>query len=346
MPDLMKAARLVETGKPVEVQNIPVPEVGRKDVLVKVKAAGICHSDVHYRAGVSPVGSLPQTLGHEIAGKVEEKGAGVTNLKVGQRVCIHYQLSCGECRWCARGSEQFCPEGMMLGKHCDGGWAEYIRVPARNALPLPDAISFEEGAVLMCSSATSLHALYKGKLRPGEKVAVFGTGALGISAIQLAKIFGALQVFAVDINEDKLKLAEKYSAIPINATENDPVAQIMQLTGAEGVDVALELVGLPETMSQTTRCVSVLGRAVLVGITDRSFEIEPYKQILGKEAEVIGSSDHLLSELPLLIELARRRKIDVSQVITGKVPLEAGPVNKIMDRMEKFGSGLRTVIIP
>jgi len=342
----MKAVRLVEIGKPLQMQDIPIPKLDENDVLVEIKAAGICHSDVHYRAGTSPVGPLPQTLGHEIAGIIREKGSEVKNLKVGDRVCIHYLLSCGRCYFCAKGNEQFCKEGMMIGKHCDGGFAEYIAVPSRNVFPLPPEISFEEGAILMCSSSTSLHALHKAKLKPGESVAIFGAGGLGISAIQLAKAFGAIEVYAVDIDEYKLKIAEKYGAFPINSKKEDPVDKIYRLTGGKGADVALELVGLPEAMKQAVRSLAIFGRAVLVGITDRSFEIYPYKEIINKEAEIIGCSDRLLQELPLLIELTRRKKLDLSQVITEKIPLEADAINKAMDRMEKFDGGIRTVILP
>ena len=342
----MKAVRLVEIGYPLQTQEVPLPAVGEKDVLVRIKAAGICHSDVHYRAGTSPVGPLPQTLGHEIAGVVEEVGSQAANVNVGDRVCLHYLLTCGDCYYCSIGSEQFCVQGRMIGKHCDGGYAEYITVPARNAVPLPDEIPFEHGAVLMCSSATSFHALRKTRLKPGETVAVFGAGGLGMSAIQLARAMGALDVYAVDINEEKLKLAEEYGAIPINATEGDPVAEIQRLTGGRGVDVALELIGLPQTMRQAVLSLAVFGRAGLVGLTDKPFEIYPYVELLGKEAEVIGCADHLLHELPLLLEFARRGALDLSDVVTNTVPLEARAVNEVLDALERFGGHVRTVITP
>jgi len=340
----MKAVRLTKVGKPLEMQEIPLPSLGEKDVLVEVKAAGICHSDVHYRAGNSPVGPLPQTLGHEIAGIVKKVGSRVKHLQVGSRVCLHYQLSCGDCSYCRRGMEQFCSTGMMLGKYCDGGFAEYIAVPARNALVLPEEIPFAQGAIMMCSSATSFHALQKARLKPSERVAVFGAGGLGMSAIQLARTLGAFEVYAVDINEEKLQLAGKYGAIPINSSRSDPVAQIYHRTDARGVDVAVELIGLPETMSQAVRSLATFGRAVLVGITDKPFPVNSYFELLGKEAEIIGCADHLFCELAPLIELVRRGRLDLSQVVTGMIPLEAGVVNKAMDAIEKFGSGIRTVI--
>ncbi|HIC94649.1 MAG TPA: alcohol dehydrogenase [Anaerolineae bacterium] len=342
----MQAVRLVRIGQPLQMQEVPVPAVGEKEVLVRIKAAGICHSDVHYRAGTSPAGPLPLTLGHEIAGVVEAVGPQVANVKAGDRVCLHYMVTCGDCYYCRIGSEQFCVKGQMLGKQRDGGYAEYIVVPAPNAIPLPDEIPFEQGAILMCSSATSFHALRKSKLKPGETVAVFGMGGLGMSAIQLARVFGALEVYAVDINEDKLKLAENYGAIPVNPRRCDPVAKIRRLTGGRGVDVALELVGLPQTMRQAVQSLAVFGRAVLVGITDKPFEIDSYRELLGREAEVIGSADHLLQELPLLIEFARRGLLDLSDVVTCTVPLDAAAINEALDALERFGGHVRTVIMP
>jgi propanol-preferring alcohol dehydrogenase len=329
------------------MQEVPLPAVGEKDILVRIMAAGICHSDVHYRAGISPVGPLPQTLGHEISGVVEEMGPQVSSVAVGDRVCLHYLVTCGDCHYCRTGNEQFCVQGQMLGKDCDGGYAEYISVPARNAVRLPDEVSFGVGAVLMCSSATSFHALRKGRLEPGQTVAVFGAGGLGMSAIQLARAFGALEVYAVDINDDKLKLAEAHGAIPVNALRNDPVAAIQRLTDGKGVDVALEVIGLPQTMEQAVHSLAVMGRAVMVGIAAEPIKIDSYRELIGKEAEVIGSADHLLWELPLLTEFVLQGALDLSQVVTQTVPLEAAAINGALDALERFGgpggaSGVRS----
>ena len=342
----VKAIRMVEVGQPLQAQDIPVPAPGERDVLVRVRAAGICHSDAHYRAGKSPVRPLPMTLGHEIAGVIERVGAGVTAARVGDRVCLHYLLSCGDCHYCSAGSEQFCVRGSMLGHYSDGGYAEYIAVPERNAVRLPDEIPFEHGAILMCSSATSLHALRKSRLKAGETAAIFGAGGLGMSAVQLARAFGALDVYAVDINPTKLALAEKYGAIGVDARLGDPVAEIRRLTNGRGVDVAIELIGLAATMRQAVQSLAVLGRAVVAGIGDQPLEIDTYRELLGKEAEVIGTNDHLLQELPLLIELARRGTLDLSQVVTRTVPLDAAAINQTLDGLERFGGDVRTVIVP
>jgi len=342
----MKAVRLVEIGKPLEMFEIPAPVPGPGEVLVQIKAAGICHSDVHYRAGKSPVGTLPQTLGHEVAGIVAGVGAGVGTLQPGDRVCLHYLLTCGQCHYCRTDREQFCPHGRMIGKHVDGGYAEYIAVPARNAVSLPPEIPFEQGAVAMCSSSTSFHALRKARLQAGETVAVFGAGGLGMSAIQLGRAMGALQVFAVDISVEKLALAERFGAVPVDAGQGDPVAQIRDLTAGRGVDVALEVIGLRQTMEQAVQSLAIQGRAVLAGISELPFAIDSYRDLLGREAEVMGSSDHLLWELGILVEFLRQGRLDLSGVVTQAVPLQAGPIDEVMDALEKFGGQVRTVIVP
>jgi propanol-preferring alcohol dehydrogenase len=342
----MKAVRMVEAGKPLALQYIPIPSIGEKDILVRVRAAGICHSDAHYRAGRSSMGRLPITLGHEVAGEVELIGHQVTNVKAGERVCLHYNISCNECYHCAMGNEQFCDTVRMIGHHVDGGYAEYVAVPERNAIHLPDEIPFEEGATLMCASATALHALRKARLRAGETVAVFGVGGLGLSAIQLAKASGAIQVFAVDIKQDKLELAAEYGAIPVDASRVDAVEEIRKFTNGKGVNVALELIGLTRTMGQAIEVLGALGRAVLVGLTNQPVSIDTYTQVLGKEAEIIGSNDHLLQELPLVVDMARRKTLDTSRVVSQIIPLDADKINKRLDDLEFYTSDVRAVIVP
>jgi len=141
-------------------------------------------------------------------------------------------------------------------------------------------------------------------------------------------------------------MAEKFGAIPVNATKSDPVAEIKRLTGGRGVDVALELIGLPLTMQQAVASLAKLGRAVIVGVTGKTFEVAPYTQLIPTEAEIIGSSDHLAQELPALIELARRGVLDLSGVVTGTLPLDADAVNEVMDRLEGFSDDVRVVITP
>lgn len=342
----MKAVRLVNVGQPLEMHDIPVPEVGTQDVLVKVKAAGICHSDAHYRAGVSPVRPLPLTLGHEVAGVVEQVGETVAGLHSGDRVCLHYLVSCGNCEYCNMGSEQFCTSGSMIGKYRPGGYAEYICIPARSVFKLPEEIPFEQAAIMMCSSATSFHALRKARLKAGERIAIFGLGGLGMSAVQLAYAMGAQRVFGVDLNPDKLALAEEYGAVPIHAGQVDAVEEIKHLTQGKGVDVALELIGLPVTMRQAVESIGIFGRIGLVGLNEKTIEIHPYAELLAKEAEIIGVADHLASEIPTLTAFVRTGKLDLSRVISHTVPLEADAINEVFDQLDSYSHAGRVVITP
>jgi propanol-preferring alcohol dehydrogenase len=336
----------VQTGKPLENADIELPEIGASDVLVRVAAAGICHSDAHYRAGISQIDNLPVTLGHEIAAMVESVGKRVANVAPGDRVCVHYLVHCGTCEFCMRGLEQFCRSGQMIGKHRDGGYAEFIIVPARNAFPLPDEISFEVGAIMMCSSATALHALNKARLKSGESIAIFGFGGLGFSALQLAQALGAGEQYVVEINPAKLKSAAKMGAVAIDAKAGDPIEQIREATAGNGVDVSLELIGSAKTMRQAVQCLAPLGRAALVGLTTESMSIFPYPELINKEAEIIGVSDHLATELPTLLEFARSEKLRFPPEALRAVDLDAEQINAALDALQHSIDHVRTVIVP
>jgi D-arabinose 1-dehydrogenase-like Zn-dependent alcohol dehydrogenase len=342
----MKAVRLVKVAKPLEVAEVPIPKIDPSDVLIRVEAAGICHSDEHYRAGVSKIHNLPLTLGHEVAGILEKIGNAVTNVAPGDRVCVHYLVHCGSCEFCVRGLEQFCRTGQMIGKHRDGGYAELIKVPGKNAFALPDEISFEAGAIMMCSSATALHALNKARLKSGESVAIFGFGGLGFSALQLARALGCERIYVVDINPAKLASAEKMGAVAIDACASDPVEQIRNVTGGKGVDVSFELIGSAKTMRQAVQCLVVLGRAALVGLTAESMSIFPYADLINKEVEIIGVSDHLATELPTLIEFARSGKSLFPPEALRVVDLDAGQINASLDELKDSIDHVRTVIVP
>jgi 2-desacetyl-2-hydroxyethyl bacteriochlorophyllide A dehydrogenase len=336
----------VNVGKPLKDAEIALPEIAPSEVLVRVAACGICHSDAHYRAGISPIDSLPITLGHEVAGRVELVGKQVSDVSPGDRVYIHYLVSCGRCDFCIGGYEQFCVKGQMIGKHRDGGYAEFIKVPGRNVFVLPDEIPFEVGAIMMCSSATALHALKKARLKSGDSVAIFGFGGLGFSALQLSQSFGCQEVYVVDINSAKLASAAALGAVPIDATTGDPVEQIREVTRGKGVDVSVELVGSALTMEKAVRCLGALGRAALVGLTAESMSVLPYTELINKEAEIIGVSDHLAAELPLLIEFARSGKLRFPQGTLRFVDLDAGQINLAFDAVEKSTDHIRTVIAP
>jgi len=340
----MRAVRLTQVGKPLQEADVDLPEIGASDVLVRVAACGICHSDKHYRAGISRMDCLPVTLGHEIAGWIEKAGADIKHVTCGDRVCVHYLVHCGSCEFCVRGLEQFCRSGQMIGKHLDGGYAEFIKIPGRNLLALPDEIPFEIGAIMMCSSATALHALNKARLRPGESIAIFGFGGLGFSAFQLARAFNCEDVYVVEINPAKLASAASMGAIAIDARSADPVEQIKEASAGTGVDVALELIGTAKAMRQAVLCLGPLGRAALVGLTAETMSILPYTELINKEAEIIGVSDHLATELPTLIEFARSGKLCFPSDALRFVDLEAEQINTSLEGLQNSIDHIRTVI--
>ena len=340
----MRAVRLSELGKPLEEADVALPEIDASDVLIRVAACGICHSDEHYRAGISRIGRLPVTLGHEIAGWIERVGTNVKHVAPGDRVCVHYLAHCGSCEFCVRSLEQFCCTGEMIGKHRDGGYAEFIKVPGRNAFVLPGQIPFEIGANMMCSSATALHALNKARLKPGESIAIFGFGGLGFSALQLARAFDCERIYVVEIKPAKLASIEELGAVAIDAGKGNPVEQILEATNGKGVDVSLELIGSAETMRQAVQCLGVLGRAGLVGLTAKSMSIFPYTELINKEVEIIGVSDHLAAELPTLIEFAETGKLRFPPEVLRFVDLDAEQINASLDAFQNSIDHVRTVI--
>jgi D-arabinose 1-dehydrogenase-like Zn-dependent alcohol dehydrogenase len=232
----------------------------------------------------------------------------------------------------------------MIGKNRDGGYAEFIKVPGRNVFALPDQIPFEVGAIMMCSSATALHALNKARLKAGESIAIFGFGGLGFSALQLARAFDCDRIFVVEINPAKLASIEMLGAVAIDANKGNPVEQITDATNGKGVNISLEFIGSAKTMQQAVRCLGALGRAALVGLTAETMSILPYTELINKEAEVIGVSDHLAAELPTLIEFARSGKLRFPSDALRLVDLDAEQINASLDGFQNPIDHIRTVI--
>ena len=341
----MKAIRISAIGKKLTQAEVAAPIPAAGEVLVAVRAAGICHSDAHYRSGIGSLGQLPITPGHEVAGIIESVGSGVSKERVGERVCLHYLVTCGKCSYCRRNMGQFCPDVAMIGKDRDGGYAEYICVPEQNAFTLPGEIPFTHAAVMMCSFATALHALRKIRFTEGESVAVFGAGGLGVAAIGLSAALGASRVIAVDNNSAKVRAARSMGAIGIDASDADVVAAVMESTDGQGVDVALELVGLPITSEQAVKSLGVQGRAAMVGLASAPTLVNTYRDLIGKEREIIGVSDHLPEEIDELISLVQQRRLDIAPAISKTVPLDETAVNKVFEELDSYsGKAIRTVI--
>jgi len=341
----MKAIRISAIGEKLTQADVEVPIPAAGEVLVAVRAAGICHSDAHYRSGVGSLARLPITPGHEVAGIIESIGPGVSKERVGERVCLHYLVTCGECSYCRRNIGQFCPDVAMIGKDRDGGYAEFICVPEQNAFALPDEIAFTHAAIMMCSYATALHALRKARFTEGDSVAIFGAGGLGVAAIGLSAALGASRIMAVDNNSAKVRAARSMGAIGIDATETDPVDAVMDSTRGQGVDVALELVGLPITSEQAVKSLSVQGRAAMVGLAHAPTPINTYRDLIGKEREIIGVSDHLPEEIDELISLVQQGRLNIAPVISKTVALDEKAVNTVFDELDAYsGCAIRTVI--
>lgn len=341
----MKAIRISAIGEKLTGADVATPTPGAGEIRVAVKAAGICHSDAHYRSGVGSLAQLPITPGHEIAGIIESVGPDVSPERVGQRVCLHYLVTCGECSYCRRNIGQFCTAVSMIGKDRDGGYADYICVPEQNAFALPDQIPFAQGAIMMCSFATALHALRKARFTKGETVAVFGAGGLGTAAVGLSAALGAAKIIAIDNNSAKVEAARSMGATGIDASDGDVVGAIMDATSGRGVDVALELVGLPVTTEQAVRSLGVQGRAAMVGLARAPASINMYSDLIGKEREIIGVSDHLPEEIDELISLVQEGRLDVASAVTKIVPLDETAINAVLDELDSYsGNAIRTVI--
>jgi len=323
---MMKAARLHKIGEKLRIDHVPIPEIGTSDVLIKINATGICHSDLNYKNGVGAVAKLPITLGHEMAGTVTEVGGDVRDVAKGERVCVHYVLSCGECVYCKSGKENLCEKYKMIGKDVDGGFAEYVKVPTRNVLKLPDAVPFEQGSLLGCAVSTAFHALRRARVAIGDTVLIYGVGGVGIHAVQLAsEIFDAGKVI-------------------VNGAKSDPVKRVEETTHGKLADVVLEFIGQKITIQTAIECLGKGGRMVMVGIGPDNIVVSPYKTIIGKEIELIGADDHLKSEMAQLIDLVDAGKIDLSHSITHRLPLE--DVNTGFEILSKgIGNPLRVVLV-
>jgi propanol-preferring alcohol dehydrogenase len=278
-----------------------------------------------------------------VAGTITAVAQGGPAERIGETVAVHYVISCGGCPACRRNREQFCDSYEMLGNTTDGGYAEFLAVPERNAIRVPEAVPLEHAAVMMCSTVTALHALNRGRLGRGESLAVFGAGGLGQSAVRLAKAGGAGPLFAVDIDADRVAAAVLAGAHGILSPDTDPVATI---SAAGGVDVAIDMVGSGAVLRQALEVLRPGGRAVAVGITHDILKVEPYGELIGRELEVIGANDHTRAEVVEALEMAGSGSIDLAGVVTGTVPLDAGPINEALDRLDAFGAGMRTVIVP
>lgn len=350
---MMKAAVLREFNRPLSLESVPVPTIGESDVLIMVKAVGICQSDVHLWHG-SETDKMPLIPGHEVAGTIDKVGARVKNVKPGARVVMDYRITCGECYYCSSGRTNLCDSARDIGANVDGGYAEYVAVPSRQVSHLPDEITFEEGAIIGCAVVTAYHAATRvAEVGPADAVAVIGIGGVGYHILKFCQAAGARRLIAVDTDDRKLARAAKLGAETINPGDRPADLLIKEHTKEEGADVVFEAIGLPKTVEATIRSVSRAGRAILVGVCSQKIEVNPWQDMMfsprirnsGKEIQVRPSIDHLRTDIIDVVESVRQGRVSLSDSITHRLPL--AEVNRGLEILDKkIDNPLRIILLP
>ena len=332
-PTTMRAAVIEEAGGPLRVREVPVPEPGSGEVLLKVGGCAVDRFDIAIRNGVRErATTLPHILGHEIAGEVTRLGPNVVGLAEGDRVASSLYLVCGRCRWCLRGRETICEQfGGHIGVNIPGGYAEYVVVPARNLAAIPTRLDFTQASMLANAIGTPYHALVaRMSIRPGDRLVVTGAGGgVGLHAIQLGVMLGAA-VMAIDLGTEKLNRALALGADEVvDPTEVDLRTAIGEWTDGRGADGVLELVG-PATMPATLNGLAKGGRMVIVGShTGRAWTIDP-GDVYRNEWEILGSRNVSIDELRTVIDLVDRGTVTPIIDQTGS-----------LDRAEEFQDRIR-----
>ncbi|MBI4351844.1 MAG: zinc-binding dehydrogenase [Elusimicrobia bacterium] len=340
----MKAAIFREKGSPLKIEEIPVVRPAGREVLIKIRACGVCHTDLHYLDhGVPTFKKPPIILGHEPSGVIEEAGPDARKLKKGDRVIIPPVFSCGECFLCRTGKENICENMVMLGNHMDGAFAEYLTVSEKDVIPLPDGIPLEEAAIITDALATPFHALKnRADLKPGDTIAVFGCGGVGMNVVQVAAAMGA-KVIAVDAVEGKLNLARSLGACEtvLAVKGEDTAKKIRKLTGG-GADIALEAIGLTQTLETAFGSIRSGGKMVVLGYSSDPLTISPAR-IMFREMEITGSLGCRPVDFPKVIEMVRLGKIKLKELVTHRFPLS--DINGAFDLLRSHDQTLLRSII-
>ncbi|MCO5221735.1 MAG: zinc-dependent alcohol dehydrogenase [Thermomicrobiales bacterium] len=328
MTATMEAAVVEEFGQPLVLKEVPVPVPGPGEVLIKVSACGVCHTDLHAARGDWPVKpALPFIPGHEATGHVVDLGPGVDHLNEGDRVGAPWLHSaCGTCEYCLNGWETLCPRQTNTGYTVNGGFAEYLTAPAAFATRLPDQLGFDDAAPILCAGVTTYKGLKETETQPGEWVVISGVGGLGHIAVQYAVAMGK-RVIAVDIANDKLDLARALGAeITLNAATLDPVDEVDRLIG--GAHGALVTAVSPIAFSQAVGMLRRGGTASLVGIPPGTFQAPIFDVVL-KRLTIRGSIVGTRADLAEALDFAARGKI---RATFETQPLEA--INSVLDRLQ------------
>jgi len=331
-------AAVLEAPRQLKVENVPKPVPKQDEVVIKVKACGICGSDLRYLQGENPwaLHTLGEDrpnppniiLGHEFAGEVVQSGDNANSYLIGKRVVVSPYRACGVCRFCRKGTYNLCHQTIHLGhgagwgemEYYPGGMAEYCQVWADKVFLLPDSVSFEEAALLDIVGI-AVHGMNVSRIAPGSDVAILGTGPLGLSMVQIARIWGARKVFCTDIREKNLNMALETGADDaINAQANDPVQRIMGATDSCGVDVVLDTVGSPETLQQALRLLAPSG--TLVNMATHANNISFDLTQLGSERAMRSSSNYFFHEFQTCLDLAAAGQLNLKPMITHRFGLQ------------------------
>ncbi|HJM72989.1 MAG TPA: S-(hydroxymethyl)mycothiol dehydrogenase [Acidimicrobiales bacterium] len=359
MPHSVRAVVARSKGQPVTIETIEVPDPGPGEVLVAVKACGVCHTDLHYREGAIN-DEFPFLLGHEAAGIVEEVGRDVTEVAVGDFVVLNWRAVCGQCRSCRRGRPWYCfsthnasqkmtLDGQELSPALGiGAFAEKTLVAAGQATKVDPAAPAEVAGLIGCGVMAGLGAaMNTGDVGRGDSVAVFGCGGVGDAAIAGARLAGAHTIVAVDLDDRKLEMAKEFGAThTVNSSNEDPVEAIRAVTGGNGVDVAIDAVGLPITYQQAFNARDLAGTVVLVGVPNPEAALElPMIDVFGRGGTLKSSwyGDCLPSrDFPMLIDLYLQGRLDLDRFVSETIALDE--VEEAFHKMER-GEVLRSVVV-
>lgn len=340
----MKAAVFYAAHEPMRIEDVPTPQPRAGEILIRVAGCGVCHTDLHYLDHGTPTFKQPPViLGHEIAGTVAALGAGVTTLKEADRVLVPAVLSCGHCTLCRTGRENICENSQMLGNHIDGGYAEYVAVPAKDVFRMPDDVPLVEGSVIADAVTTPFHAVVRrGKVAAGDWVIVFGCGGVGLSLVQVAAAVGA-RVIAVDVKDAKLETARRFGATAtLNPAAVPKLDKAVRALSGGGVDVAFEAVGKATAQEAALNCLRTGGRLVLVGYSPETLPLNAGR-VMFRELDIMGSLGCRPVDYPRAIELVRQGKVRLADMVTHRFPLDR--IGEAMDTL-RAGDAIRIVVTP
>jgi 2-desacetyl-2-hydroxyethyl bacteriochlorophyllide A dehydrogenase len=318
MADTMQAVQILGYHEPFRLGECRIPVPGPGEVLVEVKASGLCSTDLHLLDGRQDLGELPRIPGHESAGVVAELGPGIAGWRPGQRVVVLIDVACGSCRHCLCGQTQRCGGMQRIGFERDGGHAEFVAVPQRNLIELPDHLSFEDACILPDATACMYHSLVsQGQIGPNQKVLILGAGGLGMHGIQIARLAGA-EVAATSRRANRLAEAARLGALPVNPAQEDLARIMEEFTQGQGLDLVADCIGTQDSVSQGFELLRSGGKLLVIAYLDRNFEF-PSLPLFSKEKEIIGCRGTNKQELSAVVDLVARGRLQ--SIIGERFPL-------------------------